>query len=83
MTASILRLAVLGLVLTVAQGTNPEPADPTPADPETATETAPPPVETRVPATMTDSACNSGERQVVKVFRNGKLVRTERRGCVT
>lgn len=41
-----------------------------------------PPPETEVPGTVTDASCDSGQRNVIKVFVNGSLVRTESRNCV-
>jgi hypothetical protein len=72
-------LAVLGLTVTLAQGTDSESGSSAraKADP------VPPPVETKVPATIADPACDSGQRNIVKIFLDGTLVKTERKDCVT
>ena len=43
-----------------------------------------PPVDTitEVPGTISDAACESGQRNVVKTYRNGALMTTERKDCV-
>jgi hypothetical protein len=43
-----------------------------------------PPEDTieKVPAIISDAACNSGQRKVVKIYQNGTLMATERKGCV-
>ena len=37
---------------------------------------------TRVPEIISDQACPSGQRNVVKVYKNGALMKTERGACV-
>ena len=38
--------------------------------------------ETKVPVTISDLACDTGRRIVVKVYKNGVLMKTERGDCV-
>jgi len=39
-------------------------------------------IETKVPGTISDLACDTGRRIVVKVYKNGVLMKTERGDCV-
>ncbi len=77
------QFAALGLMLTVAQGTDPAASPNSNSATGAGTGTDQPPADTRVPATISDAACGSGQRNVVKIYRNGTLVKTERGGCVT
>ena len=81
--AGVLRMAqCLGLALVLAQGTTTTTTSSSGSGTDTGEDQPPPVVETKVPGTMEDAACDSGKRNIVKIFKGGSLVRTERRSCV-
>jgi hypothetical protein len=87
--ASLLQsMQCLALVLVLAQAIEADSSStttPSDSDSNSVSDTDQTPPEdtiTKVPAIISDAACNSGQRKVVKIYQNGTLVTTERKGCV-
>ena len=87
--ASLLQsMQCLALVLVLAQAIEADSSStttPSDSDSNSASDTDQTPPEdtiTKVPAIISDAACNSGQRKVVKIYKNGTLMMTERKGCV-
>lgn len=87
--AAILRsVQCLGLVLILAQAGDPNTTSNSDTNSNDSSSGSgsdqPPPVDTitKVPATISDAACDSGQRNVVKIYKNGALMKTERKDCV-
>src|SRR6266540_4451914 len=83
--ASLLQsMQCLALVVVLAQAIEADSSSTTtPSDPDSnsASDTGQtPPEDTieKVPAIISDAACNSGQRKVVKIYKNGTLMATER-----
>jgi hypothetical protein len=88
--ASLLQsMQCLALVLVLAQAIEVDSSSntgtPSDSDSNSVSDTDQTPPEdtiTKVPAIISDAACNSGQRKVVKIYKNGALMTTERKGCV-
>ena len=90
--APVLRTVLcLSLMLVVAQVTDPDPDSESDAggnsnsDSNSSSGSDKKPsvdIETRVPGTISDLACDTGRRIIVKVYKNRVLMKTERGDCV-